>query len=914
MPTLLNITSRCYSTKENTILNDSNPFLSPIPSDYIHSKRAAVNVLFYMHEIYYKLRFTDKIYKYVVVNCLYTVFVKIRFNNDSYAMCSNQFGFDFKSDTDISILLDTINAKLNQTFEDYDLIDEDIIWVQLTFKQLDVKLISEFILDKPVLELNMISLPDKDRILKGVNIPVSVNKSSLGNLLETKVDNGYISYIKLAIDNKTINFLDIIKEKAKFLRANHKDNIVSFDCSWRFYFLMEMRSKYVLAIKYINKSTIEKIRYSVDGVVINHVIDSLSEDNLVTRKYGNNEILIKDNKITYYKQNMDLKPIDKLPNKHLFIENPNIGVIDCETYLSNDGITKVYCLGFKTNLSKEAVTYYINNSLNSEEIVLKSVDELLIPKYDKIKFDCHNLGGYDVVFILKVLSDYNDSQDKTKDKYGINCVFRDDKILRITISKTIGKTKNVFSISDSYSILNNSLYKLSVDFKVPTIKGIFPHDFSNENNLFYVGNTPDMMYFKAITVDDYKLINSKDWSFKTEALKYLNDDINCLYQVICKANKQVFIDYNVDMTDNLTISSLALKIFLSKFYDNNIPLLSKPSIYRDINLGYYGGITEVYKPYGENLYYYDVNSLYPYVALQDLPGNKCTKEYYFDKQISIDNCFGFYYCEIDAPLDGYFGLLPVRSNNGLYFPVGKWYGWYFSEELKLAKMNGYKIRVIHGYSFNKVSNVFKRYVDFIYNIKTNPKDSTQKSMAKSLLNNLLGRFGIKIDKPVTKLVSNKKFELLSLMNKVVSYKSIGINKTLLSYIDKLNPDIIESHNLDIVKLANKYKDHEDSIFDATSVPISAAITAYGRIHISKIKLLIESQNMGGKVYYSDTDSIVTDIKLPEHMISPKDLGKLKLEHKIDKGIFISVKTYCLITDDQKVIIKAKGGGGKEEYS
>lgn len=37
----------------------------------------------------------------------------------------------------------------------------------------------------------------------------------------------------------------------------------------------------------------------VDGVVIiNHVLDSLSQDNLVTRKYGNNEILIiKDNKI-----------------------------------------------------------------------------------------------------------------------------------------------------------------------------------------------------------------------------------------------------------------------------------------------------------------------------------------------------------------------------------------------------------------------------------------------------------------------------------------------------------------------------------------------------------------------------------------------------------------------------------------
>lgn len=138
-----------------------------------------------MHEIYDKLSFTEKIHKYVVINCLYTVFVKIRFNNDGYAMCSNQFGFDFKSNTDITILLDTVNARLHQTFEDYDLIDEDIIWVQLTFKQLDVKLISEFIFNKPALDI--IPSTYQGRLFKGVKIPVSVDKSCLGNLLETKV-------------------------------------------------------------------------------------------------------------------------------------------------------------------------------------------------------------------------------------------------------------------------------------------------------------------------------------------------------------------------------------------------------------------------------------------------------------------------------------------------------------------------------------------------------------------------------------------------------------------------------------------------------------------------------------------------------------------------------------------------------
>lgn len=29
--------------------------------------------------------------------------------------------------------------------------------------------------------------------------------------------------------------------------------------------------------------------------------------------------------------------------------------------------------------------------------------------------------------------------------------------------------------------------------------------------------------------------------------------------------------------------------------------------------GYYGGHTDAYKPYGQNLYNYDINSLYPFV-------------------------------------------------------------------------------------------------------------------------------------------------------------------------------------------------------------------------------------------------------------------------------------------------------------
>ena len=64
--------------------------------------------------------------------------------------------------------------------------------------------------------------------------------------------------------------------------------------------------------------------------------------------------------------------------------------------------------------------------------------------------------------------------------------------------------------------------------------------------------------------------------------------------------------------------------------------------------------------------------------------------------------------------------------------------------------------------------------------------------------------------------------------------------------------------------------------------------------------------MGGNLYYSDTDSIVTDSQLPADMVDQKSLGKLKLEYCIKRGFFINAKTYCLINDNGVEIKKEKG--------
>jgi hypothetical protein len=113
-----------------------------------------------------------------------------------------------------------------------------------------------------------------------------------------------------------------------------------------------------------------------------------------------------------------------------------------------------------------------------------------------------------------------------------------------------------------------------------------------------------------------------------------------------KFNKYIFITYDLQITNCLTISRLGVNIIRNKYLsDSKIPLITKPTIFNFVKQGYYGGITEVYKPYVENAYYYDVNSEYPFVAKNKMPGN----EYVYIEGIegnvlNLDQLFGFFYC------------------------------------------------------------------------------------------------------------------------------------------------------------------------------------------------------------------------------------------------------------------------------
>jgi len=55
---------------------------------------------------------------------------------------------------------------------------------------------------------------------------------------------------------------------------------------------------------------------------------------------------------------------------------------------------------------------------------------MIVPKYNKFIFYVPNMGGYDSVFILKILLKYNEINGET---YLIEPFYRDNRMLKLTL-------------------------------------------------------------------------------------------------------------------------------------------------------------------------------------------------------------------------------------------------------------------------------------------------------------------------------------------------------------------------------------------------------------------------------------------------------------------------------------------------
>jgi len=303
----------------------------------------------------------------------------------------------------------------------------------------------------------------------------------------------------------------------------------------------------------------------------------------------------------------------------------------------------------------------------------------------------------------------------------------------------------------------------------------------------------------------------------------------------------------------ITISRIALLDFVKRFSQHEMKYRYPKDFILNIQPYYFGGHVDVYKRYGENLFYYDINSCYGYAM------RECGAIYdyvmFVDKFKDTETEKGLYNIIVEKDLN--IPVIPVRFREKNYEKI------YFlntrrelqatSLDIELLEQLNIPYKVLNGYLFKYDSEFFKEYVDYWYKMRIESKK--MKFVAKLMINSLYGKFGQKIER----------------MSTVISGK-LQENQ----YYDKE----LNLGRKEIVTI-NWFSKPE----------IAAWITSGARFFHSK--LLNKYQE---NLFYCDTDSLIVDREMNKDEIGT-EIGKVKLETtKIDRAYFLGAKFYGLFND------------------
>lgn len=361
---------------------------------------------------------------------------------------------------------------------------------------------------------------------------------------------------------------------------------------------------------------------------------------------------------------------------------------------------------------------------------------------------------------------------------------------------------------------------------------------------------------------------------KKEWLVYCQNDCKALYDILQKFN-QIIIDIGGSV--GYTIASTAMLTFRKKFL--HFPIPNYFSYNTMIRQAYYGGRVEIINMYardtGRPYYYYDINSLYPWCMKKfKYPVSLPRSVAYKDADEVKDKC-GIMECHVISPPDLDIPILPYRdeARGKLLFPLGEWNAWYEFSLIEKALKYGYDIKPKRIWEFDG-EDIFSEYVDRIYMLKQNSEGAEKQTM-KLLLNSLYGKFGEKHER-----------------------------EELITDPDE---DITGSYPYDSVF---GYSIRKFNRYSAYHLPaIASRVTSQAQIKLYSYIEYVQAH--GGTIYYMDTDSLITDIRIP----TSEELGDLKLECDFSSGIFLAPKTYYLNTYEKggKIIMKGFSKSFKDHF-
>lgn len=349
-----------------------------------------------------------------------------------------------------------------------------------------------------------------------------------------------------------------------------------------------------------------------------------------------------------------------------------------------------------------------------------------------------------------------------------------------------------------------------------------------------------------------------------ELVEYCMNDSKITQQFITQLVHPILTKYNLKLKQ--TIGGIAL----ADWRTNHQPftLFPESEKCRDFAFkAYYGGRTETFKRGTfNNVFCFDINSLYPSAMLDDIPNPNRSREIKNGSFYNINQYEGVSEVTVSVP-DMYIPPLPLRKDGKLLFPTGTFKGYYTHIELRNAIKYGVTILEIgEQLIYPKTFPFFKSFVEQHYKERREyqKEKSPLQLLEKLIMNNLYGKFAFNY-KNTDSIIPAHEFDFQKHVENA-TYLHPCTNNTFMSVKGEgIRPPIY-------------------------AFPIfSAYITAKARIIMYEY---LQNPLLKHKLIATDTDSIFLNHYNGEIQETTK-LGGMKLEegYPIEKGIFIRPKMY-----------------------
>jgi hypothetical protein len=317
----------------------------------------------------------------------------------------------------------------------------------------------------------------------------------------------------------------------------------------------------------------------------------------------------------------------------------------------------------------------------------------------------------------------------------------------------------------------------------------------------------------------------------------------------------------------MTLASCAMNLFRRKFLTRSIETNSDVNL--SARLSYFGSRVEVFEREAMGGYYFDINSSFPAAMIEPCPGA------YIGSTRRLPTKNGaLFLARIDVEVpETYFPTLPLRHEGSVFFPVGKWQGWFNETDCRLLESRGGKIHRVYEVNHFSPFTDLAEYATTLYDLRKQGTTEFENVIYKLLLNSLYGKFA---ENPLKQsLLVNPPFTTCPHWPPHPRKLDTPRESTCMT---QLVPGV--------------WLMEDEAEIPHEHVPISSHITALARAN------LYGHMEKCSRFYYCDTDGFATN----EGNIPTSDkLGGLKLEIRFDSAEFLSPKVYRI--DDK---VKAKG--------